>query len=77
MTPQEEETLWRNRFIAVNLLRIGATIFVLFALALWQSDLIVEGGSWLGLPLALLGLVVSFLGPNWLAARWRSRPPGP
>jgi hypothetical protein len=74
MTPQEEEELWRNRFIAVNLLRIGATVFVLFALALWQSDLIVEGGSILGLPLALAGLVVSFWGPKWLAQRWRTPP---
>ena len=74
MTPQEEEELWRNRFIAVNLLRIGATVFVLFALALWQSDLIVEGGSVLGLPLALAGLVVSFWGPKWLAQRWRTPP---
>jgi hypothetical protein len=75
MNPQEEETLWRNRFIAVNLVRIGGTAVVLFALALWQSDVVVEGGSVLGLPLALAGLVVSFWGPKWLAARWRS-PPG-
>ena len=59
-----------------NLLRIGATIVVLFALALWQSDLIVEGGSILGLPLALAGLVASFWGPKAMAARWRT-PPGP
>jgi hypothetical protein len=76
MTPQDEETLWRNRFIAINLVRIGGTIVVLFALALWQSDLIVEGGSIVGLPLALAGLVASFWGPKWLAARWRT-PPGP
>lgn len=75
MTPQEEE-LWRNRFILVNLLRIAATIVVLFALALWQSDLIVEGGSIIGLPLALAALVVSFWGPKWLARSWRT-PPGP
>jgi hypothetical protein len=75
MTPQDDETLWRNRFIAINLVRIGATLVVLFALALWQSDMIVEGGSILGLPLALAGLVVSFWGPKWLAARWRT-PPG-
>jgi hypothetical protein len=75
MTPQEEEELWRNRFILVNLLRIGATAVVLFALALWQSDLIVEGGSIVGLPLALAGLVVSFWGPKWLARKWRM-PPG-
>ena len=44
MTPQEEETLWRNRFILINLVRIGGTIVVLLALALWQSDLFVRGG---------------------------------
>ena len=77
MTPQEEETLWRNRFIYVNLLRIGATLFVLLALAIWYSDILVEGGSIvIGLPLALAGLVVSFWGPKWLSRRWRT-PPGP
>ena len=77
MTPQDDETLWRNRFIAINLVRIGGTIVVLFALAIWNSDLLVEGGSMaIGLPLALAGLVGSFWGPKWLAARWRT-PPGP
>jgi hypothetical protein len=76
MTPPDDETVWRNRFIMINLVRIGATIVVLFALALWQSDIVVEGGSILGLPLALAALVVSFWGPRWLAARWKT-PPGP
>lgn len=77
MTPQDDETLWRNRFIAINLVRIGGTIVVLIGLALWQSDVLVEGGSLiLGLPLTLAGLVASFWGPKWLAARWRT-PPGP
>ena len=74
MIPQDEETLWRNRFIAINLVRIGATVVVLFALVFWQSDMIVEGGSILGLPLALAGLVTSFWGPKWLAARWKTPP---
>ena len=74
MTPREEETLWRNRFILVNLVRIGATVVVLLALALWQSDLFVEGGSIIGFPIALAGLTVSFLGPKWLARRWREPP---
>lgn len=76
MTPPQDDTLWRNRFIAVNLLRIGATFVVLFALAIWHTDLLVPGGTILGLPLALAGLVASFWGPKWLAARWRT-PPGP
>jgi hypothetical protein len=76
MTPQDEETLWRNRFIAIQLVRIGGTIVVLVALAIWYGDVLVPGGSIaIGLPLALAGLVVSFWGPKWLAARWRT-PPG-
>jgi hypothetical protein len=76
MTPEQEHAMWRNRFILINLLRIGGTLVVFFALALWQSDLIVEGGSpLLGFPLALAGLVVSFFGPKWLAGRWRTPPP--
>jgi hypothetical protein len=76
MTDQNDETLWRNRFILINLVRIGGTLLVLFALALWQSDLIVQGGTVLGFPLALIGLIVSFRGPVWLARRWR-QPPAP
>lgn len=74
MNPHDQEALWRNRFILINLVRIGGTIVVLLALALWQSDLIVRGGNYLGFPLALAGLVVSFWGPKWLASRWREPP---
>ena len=72
MTPESDETLWRNRFILMNLVRIGATIVVLLALALWQSDLFVEGGSIIGFPIALIALAASFMAPKWLARRWRS-----
>ena len=34
MTDPNDETLWRNRFILINLLRIGGTLVVFFALAL-------------------------------------------
>ena len=72
MTPEPDEATWRNRFILINLTRIGATIVVLLALLLWQSDVFVTGGSILGLPIALAALVVSFFGPRYLAARWRT-----
>ena len=71
MTSPDQERMWRNRFILMNLLRIGATIAVLLSLALWQSDLFVAGGSIIGFPLALIFLVISFYGPKWLAGRWR------
>ena len=69
MTPVEEST-WRNRFILLNLVRIGGTIMVLLSLALWQTDFFVRGGTIVGFPLALIGLVISFWGPKWLARRW-------
>lgn len=75
MTEQDPDDVARNRFVMMQLLRIGATVVVLFALVLWQTDIIVEGGSILGFPLAIAALVVSFFGPKWLAARWRT-PPG-
>ena len=76
MTPKDDEALWRDRFIAINLTRIGGTMVVLLGLAIWHLDWVEEGGSIaLGLPMALIGLAASFGGPVWLARRWRT-PPG-
>ncbi len=74
MTPQDDEALWRNRFILLNLTRIGATAVVIAALLLWQTDMFVEGGSIIGLPIALAGLVASFWGPKYISRNWRSPP---
>jgi hypothetical protein len=74
MSPQEEAALWRNRFIAMNLIRIGGTIGVLLAILLWQSDVFVRGGSFIGFPIAVICLVISFFGPKYIAGRWRSPP---
>jgi hypothetical protein len=71
MTPVDEST-WRNRFITLQLTRIGGTAVVMLGLFVWYGDLAVEGGSIvLGLPLALAGLVVSFWGPKHLSRMWR------
>jgi len=73
--PPVTEADWRNRFIIINLVRIGGTAIVLLGLVIWQSDWLRAGG-WpaLGLPMALLGLVGSFGGPQWLASKWRTPP---
>lgn len=73
MTHVSENT-WRNRFILMNLARIAGTVVVLFGIVWWQSDIIVEGGSILGFPLAIAGLLASFGAPKWLAHKWRTRP---
>jgi hypothetical protein len=71
MTPQEEEHLWRNRFVMINLVRIGGTIVALVGLYIS-----VQGGAMIpGLALAVAGVVASFAGPKWLARKWRT-PPG-
>lgn len=75
MTP-DEDAIWRNRFILLNLTRIGGTVLTLFSLLLWQSDFFVRGGTFWGFPLVLLGLAISFGGPIHLARKWRT-PPGP
>jgi hypothetical protein len=72
MIPQPDDDLWRQRFIMINLVRIGASVVVFLGLAIWYTDLIVPGGTIiLGLPLALLGLLGSFLGPKWLSRYWK------
>lgn len=74
---QEQDTkMWRNRFIAINLVRIGGTILALLGILLWQSDTFVEGGSLIGFPIALIGLAISFVAPLKLTRRWRT-PPAP
>ena len=75
MTPQDEEAMWRNRFIMINMVRIGGTLVVLVGLLILNTDWIQEGGSIpLGLTIALAGLMVSFGGPKWLARKWRTPP---
>lgn len=76
MTPDQDTRMWRNRFIAINLVRIGGTVVALLGILLWQSDTFVEGGSILGFPVALAGLAISFVAPLQLARRWRT-PPAP
>lgn len=66
--------MWRNRFILIQLSRIGGTIVALLGVLLWQSDVLVQGGHIAGFPIALAGLVASFLAPQWLVRRWRTPP---
>ncbi|HEY1606300.1 MAG TPA: hypothetical protein VGF77_11970 [Allosphingosinicella sp.] len=74
MAQQDNDDLWRNRFIIVNLVRIGGAALALLGCAIWYTNLLIPRGNILiGLPLALIGLVVSFQGPIWLARRWKRR----
>ena len=63
MSPGPIDDLARRRFTVIQLVRIGGTVVTLLGLLLWQSDRLVEGGSFLGFPIALIGLAISFGGP--------------
>ena len=68
-----DEATWRNRFIIINLTRIGGTIVALAGLLIWHSDLYRQGGAMeVGLPVALVGLAISFIGPLQLARKWKT-----
>jgi len=73
--PPVSEEEWRNRFIIINLVRIGGAAIAMFGAAVMQSNLLRPGG-WiaLGLPVALLGLLISFPGSRALVRRWRTPP---
>lgn len=77
LKPGADEDEWRRRFIIINVVRIGGTAVVLLGLAIWHSN-IARPGGWLalGLPITLLGLLISFGGSQLLVRRWRT-PPSP
>jgi hypothetical protein len=74
MTEPQDDAMWRNRFILLQLSRIGGTVIALLGILLWQSDRFVEGGHIAGFPIALAGLAISFGAPVWLTRRWRTPP---
>ena len=55
---------------------IAPYLGVILCLLLWQSDVFVQGGTIIGLPLALGFLAISFFAPKAYASRWRE-PPAP
>lgn len=76
MTPDDDK-IWRDRFIAINLVRIGGTIVALVGLYISATDVIQPGGATIpGLALAIAGVAAAFGGPMYLARKWRT-PPGP
>ena len=76
MSPTPPDNVARNRFVMIQLARIGGTVVALLGILLWQSDRLVQGGSFLGFPIALIGLAISFAAPLYLVRKWRT-PPGP
>jgi hypothetical protein len=51
------------------------TAVALIGILIWHSDWIRPGGSIeVGLPLAIIGVLISFVAPNMLTRKWRTPP---
>jgi formate-dependent nitrite reductase membrane component NrfD len=77
MTRQVDDATWRNRFITLHLTRIGGTLVVMIGLFVWFRNGEADHSMMIvGLPLALIGLVISFWGPQYLSRKWRREDKG-
>jgi hypothetical protein len=71
MTPDEQaEALARNRWMVLNMVRIGGLLLVFVALAIEYGRIdLPRPAAWL---LAAVGLFEFFILPGIIAKRWRS-----
>ena len=72
MDNRDADAIARNRFLVINLLRLGGAAMVLVGL-LMTADRI-GGGAALGYALLVLGLLDMFAVPQVLSRRWRTPP---
>jgi len=67
--PVSDETA-RNRWLVINLLRVGGVVMVVFGLLIANAT--IELPAVAGYVLIALGLLDTFLVPQFLARKWRS-----
>lgn len=68
--PDDAETRARQRFIILNVIRLGGLAVLLFGIAMARG--VVAGPYWLGVILALAGLLDFYFGPRMLARSWKT-----
>lgn len=68
--PTEEEAVAARRFMLLGVMRIVTLMTVLLGLAIARS--VIDGPYWLGVALALIGMITFFFGPSILAKRWKA-----
>jgi hypothetical protein len=70
-TREQAEAQARNRYIALNAVRFGGLAMLMIGLAMARG--VIEGPYWLGVGLAVAGLLDFFFVPRLLARGWSSQ----
>lgn len=71
-SPREvAEAQARNRYIVLNAVRIGGLAMLMIGLAMARG--VIGGPYWLGVALAVAGLIDFFFAPRLLARGWASQ----
>jgi drug/metabolite transporter (DMT)-like permease len=66
----EEEALAARRFMLLGLVRLGAIVTLIFGLAIVREVIAVN--HWLGIVIAVAGMLAFFFAPPLLAKRWKA-----
>lgn len=67
---REEEAIAARRYMVLGVVRIVAILVLVLGLAM--SRKVVDGPYWLGVILAVGGMLAFFFGPWLLAKRWKA-----
>ncbi len=68
----DEDRMWRRRFLVMNLARLSGVLMVLLGLAITFGDLVTPGGSKLiGSLVIAAGMTDMILAPMLLRKAWR------
>jgi hypothetical protein len=68
--PPEDQDKARNRFMVINLMRIGGVAMILFGIAVLQGVFALP--EWIAYIVIVLGLAETFVMPQVLARAWSS-----
>ncbi|MEM6476958.1 MAG: hypothetical protein AAF687_12395 [Pseudomonadota bacterium] len=68
--PSQTEQIAKRRFLIMGATRIGALVALLVGLAIART--VIDAPYWLGVVLAIGGMLAFFFGPPLLAKRWKA-----
>ncbi|MEE4317638.1 MAG: hypothetical protein V2I74_11725 [Erythrobacter sp.] len=71
MSRGQDDAQTRNRYLVLNAVRVGGLAMLMLGLAIARG--VIDAPYWLGVSLAVVGLLDFFFGPRLLARGWSSQ----